>query len=297
MLRNNRTFVFRDVACSVLLGARSRKMDAFANLARELALAEFSLADQYALLWATLLARRWPNLDEDQRKHVVSLWHLAQVVAAERVFYPRQRIDMAALPEYRFRAYFRFQADHIDRLIIALRLPAVLVTADGHRSGARDGMLLLLRRLASRQNLVEMEDQFGHSSAAISAITWELMRLLFMSFSRKIFGENLCWEADRLTLYALAIKQLLEILCGEQWPARHFPICGFIDGSFFETCRPRDDQPGEDLQRSLYSGFYRAHGYRVHTIIFADGMIGHTTRRLIAGRQNDNVMFDRSGCA
>jgi hypothetical protein len=270
--------------------------DALALLERELALAEFTAVDRSALVSAAALAAHWPQMTDEERRRAFAVWYLFFVEAPERVIYPRERKRFEDMPAHRFRSYFRFESGDIGRLIAALRLPATVVTDDGHRLCATDALLLLLRRLASGTTLAHMEDEFALGKSTMSAISWQVMDELFAHFNETLFCAPCCWNHARLRAYVRAVKAKVEELTGEQWPNDViFVICGFLDGTFLYTCRPGDDFPGQDLQRSLYSGYYKGHGYRGHNLVFPDGMVGHTTRRLIAGRQNDNTLFDRSG--
>ena len=76
-----------------------------------------------------------------------------------------------------------------------------------------------------------------------------------------------------------------------------FRIFGFIDCTDVQMCRPTPDESSpfsaEELQRSFYSNYFKAHGVKFQVVVFPDGMIGSIFGCSI--RHNDNGVLNMSG--
>ena len=89
----------------------------------------------------------------------------------------------------------------------------------------------------------------------------------------------------------------------ERWIRHHFDletfrIFGFIDDFALRTARPGDSSTRaygfmQDIQRSFYSGYFRAHGLKAQVVYLPIGIIGSVYIDSI--RENDNGMQNISG--
>jgi hypothetical protein len=203
-------------------------------------------------------------------------------------------LDFSTLSSETFRAYFRFNRHHIAELRVALGIPDTFTT--GERSIHGDiALLMLLRRLASPQRHIDLEDEFGCSTTTTSDVTLRLIEFLHDRWKRLLFSCNFCFLPARLRDYARAIADKIYVISGVRWPLEIlWQIIAFVDGSFYETDRPSDEFVGQDLQASAYSGYEKAHGMRFHHLLFPCGIIGHVSL-FIAGRQNDAALWIASG--
>ena len=266
------------------------------DAARALALLECALtaSDFAAYRDALILLRQRPNLSNEQFRSAVAAWLVLHDIAPERPLIPRQRLDFSLFSTQKFMKYFRFLPHDIPILRQALGIDNVVITADHHRILGDDALLLLLRRMASPQRLVDMEDEFALGSSTISTITLSLLRSLWNRWYALLFCADYCWTQERLALYAQAVSEKVQLLTGHPWPGDiGWYIAAFLDGSFHYTDQPGDDFRGQNLQESAYSGYYKSHGLRFHHLLFPDGILGHISL-FIAGRLNDARLWHES---
>lgn len=249
-----------------------------------------------AFLAALQITRATPHLTPDAREAAVRHWFVTFALFPERCIQPRQALDFNLLSPETFRAYFRFNRHHINELRVALGIPDSFNTGERSISGDT-ALLMLLRRLASPQRHIDLEDEFGCSRSTTSDITLHLVEFLHDHWYRLLFSSDYCFQAERLHEYARVIREKIYIIGGTPWPANlEWQIVAFLDGSFHETDEPSDEYIGQDLQASAYSGYEKAHGMRFHHLLFPCGIIGHVSR-FIAGRQNDAALWAASGYA
>lgn len=247
-----------------------------------------------AFLAAVKIAHATPHLSPEAREAAVRHWFVTFALFPERCIQPRQSLDFSLLSAETFRAYFRFNRHHIRELRVRLGIPDSFNT--GERSIDGDvALLMLLRRLASPQRHIDLEDEFGCSRTTTSDVTLRLVEFLHDRWYRLLFACDFCFQPERLREYAQAICDKIYVIGGVHWPAELlWRIVAFLDGSFHETDEPSDVHVGQDLQASAYSGYEKAHGMRFHHLLFPCGIIGHVSR-FIAGRQNDATLWATSG--
>lgn len=250
-------------------------------------------SDLRAYIAAVQILRAAPHLTNVQKQHAVYHWLICHHFFPERCLQVRQRLNFDALPPETFRAYFRFSRHHIGPLRQMLGIPEQFDEGD-HKLHGDDALLVLLRRLGSPQRHIDLEDEFGLSSAFMSDIALSLVKFLHCRWSRLLFSAPGCWTPERLALYADAVSEKVYLLTGVHWPAALlWHIVGFLDGSFHDTDRPSDQYRGQNLQESAYSGYEKGHGLRFHHLLFPCGIIGHVSL-FLAGRQNDAALWTAS---
>lgn len=162
-----------------------------------------------------------------------------------------------------FRRDFRFDRDHIPRLIAALQLPAT-IRSGGYCFTADDAISVLLFMLANDATLVKVNQKLGIKRAKASVI----------------FRWTVHWLRDRWykPLFVTDFHRWLP--CFEEWARAVLHVQGgddgmpytgiiaFIDGTLIPTCRP-----APWLQRAFYSGYKKQHGVHWQGCLAPMGLI------------------------
>jgi hypothetical protein len=182
-----------------------------------------------------------------------------------------------------FRRDFRFDRDHIPRLIAALQLPAS-IRSGGYCFTADDAISVLLFMLANDATLVKVNQKLGIKRAKASVI----------------FRWTVHWLRDRWykPLFVTDFHRWLP--CFEEWARAALHVQGgnadisytgiiaFIDGTLIATCRP-----APWLQRAFYSGYKKQHGVHWQGCLAPMGLIIDLAGPF-EGRHSDKWMLNVS---
>jgi hypothetical protein len=149
----------------------------------------------------------------------------------------------------------------VDRLVAALDLPARLPMDNRLRVSGRDGLLLLLRRLAYPNRLSDLERLFGRPRDEISRVCSCVERLLFDSFAAGLLTlDPVYLSAERLQTFVNAVERA----------GAPLPNCwAFLDGTFREIARPSENQ------QLFFNGKEHRHGVKYHALTTPDGLMVH----------------------
>jgi hypothetical protein len=108
-------------------------------------------------------------------------------------------------------------------------------------------------------------------------------------------------------LFSLILRRLLKKLNMPQYGGLAFETCqliGFLDCKFDETCTPGSGPMTDEeladwweeadlIQEAVYSGYVKAHGIKVLTVLFPNGITGYLYNP-IPGRNNDITVLNMS---
>lgn len=235
-----------------------------------------------------------PRLTHQQRRRAACLWFVAFVLEPE--LFPEEPPSLLTFEEElapeTFRAFFCFESRHIRQLRVGLGIPDRF-TASEHTTDGDTALLMLLRRLTSHQRHVDLADEFECSTTKTSVITLGLVHFLRDRWTTKLWTCDFCWQPEQLERYAQAIARKMHALTGQHWPAEElmWHIVGFLDGTFIGTNRPSrvDPNRGDPPTARFYSASERAHGVRMHHILFPCGIIGHVSNLVPAGESDADL--------
>lgn len=182
--------------------------------------------------------------------------------------------------EARCIAMFRFRPADLRRLQNLFDLPTpVKVGAHGksHYFHPEEALLVLLRRLAFPNRLVDLVDEFGLHNWEISMLFNWTLGFVHQKYAH-LLGSLERW-IPHLPTFADAIlrKGCPDIGC-----------VGFIDGTLRRMARPGRGQ------KACYSGHKRTHGIKFQSVTFPNGMIGHLYGP-VEGRRHDTTLLAASG--
>ena len=161
-----------------------------------------------------------------------------------------------------FRALFRFRAADIPALITALQLPPTCVSRH-YRFTSDVAISVLLYTLARDATLLDLNQMFGLKRTKASAVLRWTMATVYERWHKPLFVSNFRRWAPLFPRWADAVYQR------QGRPGTgHTGIVGFVDGSFFMTCRP----PGP-LQRAFFSGHKWKHGVHFQGVLAPNGLL------------------------
>lgn len=154
------------------------------------------------------------------------------------------------------RQHCRFVGWEVLELMRILDVPKVIrIPGSGRVFTGEEGMLVMLRRLASLENLHHMTVTFDRHASALSELHNAMLDHVY-PFAKKALQLEV-WE-DELPRLAteLAQRGCLIPTC-----------CGFIDGTLFKIRRPTE---GEE---AAFSGWKRMHATKYQAVVLANFMI------------------------
>lgn len=174
------------------------------------------------------------------------------------------------------RQHCRFKGSEIREIMRILEVPSTIrVRGTGRVFTGEEGMLLLLRRLASLENLHHLTATFDRSTSAMSELHNAMLDHVYPFAKRALRME--VWENHLPRLArALAAKGCLIPTC-----------CGFIDGTLFKIRRPTENED------AAYSGWKRMHATKYQAIVLCNFMIADFDGPH-AGSTSDGSMLRRS---
>eukprot|EP00963_Diacronema_lutheri_P006066 scaffold509_cov315-Pavlova_lutheri.AAC.10 len=154
------------------------------------------------------------------------------------------------------RQHCRFVGWEIRELMRILNIQSTIrVRGTGRVFTGEEGMLLLLRRMATLENLHHLSSTFDRSASALSELHNAMLDHVYPYAKRALRLEVWLHELPRLA------KDLAAKGC------RIPTCCGFIDGTLFKIRRPTE---GED---AAYSGWKRMHATKYQAVVLSNFMI------------------------
>ena len=137
----------------------------------------------------------------------------------------------------------RFRYGDLDRLVEVLGLPEEMVTNHNWKFSGKDGLVLVLHRLATGDTLVQLALSGYHrgSHAKLSEVFNTVIKFLSETHGDLLLLQNNARYLDEA-------KRLIYEKTGEP------DVSGFVDCTFFRTCKPLGP---DGNQRLLYSGYKR----------------------------------------
>eukprot|EP00963_Diacronema_lutheri_P012013 scaffold1557_cov426-Pavlova_lutheri.AAC.1 len=164
---------------------------------------------------------------------------------------------IADLDDEWLRQHCRFVGWEVRELMRILQVPPIIkVPGSGRVFTGEEGMLVMLRRLASLENLSHLSATFDRLPTAISELHNAMLDHIYPYAKRALRLE--VWE-DELPRLARELHQQ-----GCLIPT----CCGFIDGTIFKIRRPTE---GED---AAYNGWKRMHATKYQAVVLSNFMIG-----------------------
>lgn len=193
---------------------------------------------------------------------------------------PVVRLDIDAYDDITCERLFRFRADEIRDIIVALRMPDYFTLVNRGRIPSIEGVCIVLRRLAYPCRYIELVQMFGRSESMLSRITSTVLRWICDRWMDTLFH----WDHARLTPakleeFARAVKDAGSLLPG---------VIGFIDGTVRPIARPIE---GQELD---YNGHHRVHAMKYQAVTSPDGIIIHLSGPY-QGRHHDLSLLRASG--
>ncbi|KAL1483248.1 hypothetical protein MTO96_033326 [Rhipicephalus appendiculatus] len=106
----------------------------------------------------------------------------------------RGLLNIDATDNGMIRTCVRFEKEDIRKLLVALRIPEMVVTAKRVPIYGDEALCITLRRLAYPNRLKDIEDFFGRHSSTISPLTTEVLRYIDEKFFQLLDdGNNRSW--------------------------------------------------------------------------------------------------------
>lgn len=155
---------------------------------------------------------------------------------------------------------FGFKLDELQSVIDAFDMPPGFSTRTGHVFRGEEGVLVMLLRFRTADNLTRLTWYTGRNIAAISeGVRW-MVEYVNRKFAHLVDDRSFTSWESRFDDFAEAF-------------ARSRPgglpvdsLIGFIDGKLYPVARPTRGQ------QAVYSGHKRIHGLKVQGIVFPNGI-------------------------
>ena len=214
--------------------------------------------------------------------------------------------------------WFGLYRDDLSRLYSAWRIPNEMrAPRSAHLYDGEECFMIYLFHIMQGTAFTTMaRDYFGGDPRRMSEMFETMVNHIYFTFYNKISGTSLDqWlpshvdTCRHLIHRALSNGAIYETTTenGELINSRiirhHFEfetfrIFGFIDDFAMRTARPggnatRTHDLRQDIQRSFYSGYFKAHGLKAQVVYLPIGIIGSVFIDSI--RENDNGMQNISG--
>lgn len=152
---------------------------------------------------------------------------------------------------------FGFKLADLPLIIQAFDLPEGFQTRTGHVFSGEEGVLLLLLRFRTTDNLVRLTRYTGRSISAISeGVRW-VVEYICQRFEHLVDERSfLAWEPRFADLAQVMKNKGIKVE----------DLIGFIDGKLYYVCRPKRGQ------KAVYSGHKRVHGIKIQGVVFPNGI-------------------------
>jgi hypothetical protein len=209
--------------------------------------------------------------EEQETLDLMGLFYLQKVVAIEapktisfrRI--ERKHVTLDGYSDDECWRLLRFRKPDITKLMDLLLMPEFLISPARHRYPREFSMILFLRRMAYPGKLTDLEVEFGREYTSLSRSIFATLDWLNVHHSRRI-TDNLAFWMPYQQIFADAVARKTDV------PPGYLNVNSFLDGTQKSMCRPSDgpDRP-EDAQRMWYSGYYRAHGFKMQSMMYPCG--------------------------
>lgn len=197
----------------------------------------------------------------------------------ERPHIPAIRFDLNQIPDANCQLYFRFTADEIQQIVVALRMPGIVILDNGSKVHCVEAFCITLRRLTYPCRLFDLMDIFGRSQCMISRIFNHTLRILYQRWRPRLLWDSARLNREKLEEFHSAIRR-------QGAPCR--TTFGFIDGTVRAVCRPIENQ------EMIYNGHKRIHAMKYQSVATPDGIIVHLSGPF-AGNRHDLRLYEISG--
>jgi hypothetical protein len=162
--------------------------------------------------------------------------------------------------------FFRFRKVDLRRLMDELNFPHVFRDPrNRNRFSGEFSFLLFLRRMAYPGRLQDLEVEFGRDYTQLGRSINLTLHWLDTNHSFRI-NDNLQFWMPYQQKFADAVARKVPI------PELYRNVNSFLDGTQKSTCKPSDGSGRAlDAQRMWYSGYYRAHGFKMQSLMYPNG--------------------------
>jgi hypothetical protein len=217
------------------------------------------------------------DFDDDEAEEEIELLELMAILHGRRIIHldcPKvMSVRSIAAREFSIDLYsedecwrlLRFRKDDVIKLIGLLNMPLFLISPDRHSFSRDFAFILLLRRMAYPGRLTDLEMEFGRESTSLGRCITLVVQWLHENHSRRI-TDNLAFWMPYQERFAAAVARKTEV------PPGFLNVNSFLDGTQKSVCRPSDgpERP-HDAQYMWYSGYYRAHGFKMQSMMYPCG--------------------------
>ncbi len=219
-----------------------------------------------------------------------------------RLRYSRRDRTIATCHPQKIEEHYRFRsASQSKTVFYALHIPYRLTLSNIECFFGEEIFVIGLRRLNYPCKLGTLvRTEFGRSLSSISRAFKYCVQHVYSSFLGKL-SDNLDFYADNFSLYAEAIRTKLTKIGVRHLPG-NYNLCGFIDNTNHKACRQGGGlvAPGvvgserHDLllQRAFFCTHKYCHELKWQTVVFPNGLIGHSFGGLSAKRNDVNDLND-----
>ncbi|XP_070387683.1 uncharacterized protein [Dermacentor albipictus] len=176
-----------------------------------------------------------------------------------------------------FRSYFRFEKNDISRLHNALRMPAVIKTAQRVTVPGEESLCITLRRLSYPNRLCDLEHLFGRHYSVISSVTNIVLSHIESNFKHLLKDVNSHSWLDIPTL-----EEFSQAVHSKGAPLDN--CWGFIDGTARAICRPSTNQ------KMFFSGHKRTHAVKYQSIMCPNGIICQLNGPYFGSRHDAGIL-------
>jgi len=206
---------------------------------------------------------------------------------------------------YQFTGFIVLQLRELYHL---LELPAVFALMDrGHKASSEEAFIITLTKLATGHSNVMLADVFGYSGDGMVSLIYRYLMGVLNNKACGLLHDGIgCLQrwAPLFLEFAEIIKTNLNMSQYGGLAFDNFWLIGFLDCKFDETCTPgsrpiMDEELVDQLeeadliQEAIYSGYVKAHGIKVLTDLFPNGITGYLYGP-ISGRKNDIAILNMS---
>ena len=186
---------------------------------------------------------------------------------------PDVTFDIATFGEKECESWFRFSQEELRRLNAALRIPAVIVTAEGDKCDGFEVLCMLCLYYAYPCRRFEMIEKFGTGLSRLSRLISHLRAWLWEKYYPGMSKPALL-SSEKIEEYANAVFQK----CGVRG------VFSFIDGTVQPTPKP------ELFQNLVYNGKDRTHALKYQMLCTPDGVMRHVSGPYCGSRHDQHMV-------
>ena len=177
---------------------------------------------------------------------------------------------------------FRFRVTDITKISPLLHLPNGKTRRRGYVCNDITSCCIVLKRLSSPCNWMDLEVVFGIPSPALSEIFWETVEAFIKNYGHLVTDFKSEFMRERAPMYAERVR------------AKGAPLERCV--GFMDCTKIRMERPGgiNSLQRACYSGHKRMPCLVYQTVTTPDGLI-FSLYGPVVGRRHDLTVLRESG--